>query len=1083
MKTRIHLPTAPMASRPGLPALALSLALTVLLVLTRTAEAAQTQSVKLDSGWNLISFQVIPTNPTPASVFGSLGSAFERGFAYNNTSKTWTSYQRPANTDANGVVPMEPINVGQAYWIYMNQAVPAWQVSGAPKSTTPAINFSQGWNLIGVPTGAAQLDEPVNMLSVLAAAGFDYDTILRWEQGLYSKFTPNDGDVDDFTVFDPNRGYWVNVKSGSFSLQPKLLSSVRPDDDVEPIGNYPAPEDLKLSASPTPLSPNDQTHIVFLPGEDTQQIAIANTGGGILLWEITTTEAPWLKLSATRGITTIENDVINLYLDRRFTPAGSYAATLTLHTTAGDRSFIVVAQVPPLAGDWRGAATIATANGRHNPLPQIDLNLSFFEDAGTPQLLRGMIDSQSSLLWPVDVSLVGHAGTGAGNGFELSGGYVLPPGDVNSAPFDAFDGKLEDIDWNCDGKWDAINPFPFSIYRSVTLVGTLTEGNSVDGYRIQGEYSETIFGMMREPIHLKGTFDLRRDSLQPFASRRVTSDQEVATGTSPVILKTFHPPTPLNLPAGRTTHALSFVTDLALQGVSVSLDIGDAPASALKVSLLSPSGNSVVLLDHANMASLHGLTFPENRRPQQSLAALASTGRSTRGLWTLVVENSGPAVGHLLSWSVRLSGQPVFSVTGRVVDTTGQPLPGQVFVDGLPIVEVASADATGRFDFARLPGIPMNFSANLGGYQSAVPGMPGLSGLFTKPQYDMSCASPAKLTAMGQLRALPVAPVPSAAFDGFGFNSGTAANPYVLTLAPRTNTADSTYTLAAAPDIGFAPLEVQLAVTPGGSLQGLLSWDFGDGTAPDQASGQARTHIYATLNPTGFVASLTYSVEGNPYTLTHRILPMPSPGHSPYAANFFQVQFTGGGSYPSGLAASITGDNDLLAPPALVSLLQVQHAYCASFDIDLAPKVSGAGTRFDSDGFDPQNTLVNSANRIGGFRDEDFNYQVASGDDLGQWSLAAECGYAIADDFWSPHPRAGQSGDCALPRFQMLCNLGGPAMFIMPATPSEVYPVTPGNPPVFASDPDPTQATDADGLARSRQTYLITGPLARFWKQ
>ncbi|MBI1841567.1 MAG: proprotein convertase P-domain-containing protein [Verrucomicrobia bacterium] len=1064
----------------GAPLHRLMIAVTLLLAVH--GEGAQVQTLRLDPGWNMIAFQVVPTNPAPASVFGSLGNAFERGFAYNNTAKSWTSYQRPSAAEANSIVPMDPITVGQAYWVYMNQAVPAWQVTGEPAAITPAVDFSQGWNLIGLPTGAGQLDEPLNMLSVLAAAGFDYDAILKWEQGLFGKFTPSDGDVDDFTVFDPNRGYWVNVKSGSFSLQPKLLCSVRPDEDVEPIGNYPGPEDLRLSSSPTPLSPDNQTHIVFLPGEDTQQIAIANTGGGILLWEIASTDAPWLRISATRGVTTIENDVINLYPDRRYTPPGSYAANLTLHTTAGDRSFIVVAHVPGLAGDWRGRATIATANGRRNPLPDIDLHLSFFEDAITPQLLRGLIDSRNALLWPVDVSLIGHSGEGAGNEFELSGGYVLPPGDVNNAPFGAFDGTLEDIDWNCDGKLDAVNPFPFSIYRSVTLLGALTEGTSVDGYRIQGEYSETIFGMLREPIHLRGTFDLRRDSLQPFASRRPTPNEEAAAGISPVVLKTFQPATPLNLRAGRTTQALNVGTDLALESVTVALDIGDAPALGLKVSLVGPSGQTVVLLDHPNMSSLHGLSFPNNRRPQESLNAFASSGRSTRGLWTLAVENSGPVTGHLLSWSLRLSGQPVFSVTGRVVDTMGNPLPGQVFLDGLPIVEVASADANGRFDFARLPGIPMNFSANLAGYESARPGLPGLGDLFTTPHYDATCASPAKLAAIRQLRALPVAPVPAAASDGFGANSGTAANPYVLTLAPRTDAPNQALALAAAPEIGFAPLEVQLSLTPGGALGGPLGWNFGDGTPPDTTAAQVRNHTYSSLSATGFVATLAYSVEGAPITLSRRILPMPSPGHSPYAANFFQVHYTGGGSYPAGLAANITGINDITKPAAPASLLQVQHAYCASFDIDLAPKVSGPGKRFDSDGFDPLNTIVNPANRLGNFRDEDYNYQAPLGNELGQWSLAADCGFAVADDTWSPHPRPGQAGDCALPRFQMLCNLGGSGMFIMPSTVAEVYPVAPGSPPVFASEPDPTQATGADGLARSRQIHLITGPLASFWK-
>jgi hypothetical protein len=71
------------------------------------------------------------------------------------------------------------------------------------------------------------------------------------------------------------------ISTNRVSLQPHLLSSVRADVDAEPIGNFPSYEDLEVSeavARPRPaLGPTNQTHIVFFPGEDTQQVEIANT--------------------------------------------------------------------------------------------------------------------------------------------------------------------------------------------------------------------------------------------------------------------------------------------------------------------------------------------------------------------------------------------------------------------------------------------------------------------------------------------------------------------------------------------------------------------------------------------------------------------------------------------------------------------------------------------------------------------------------------------------------------------------------------------------------------------------------------
>jgi hypothetical protein len=155
----------------------------------------------------------------------------------------------------------------------------------------------------------------------------------------------------------------------------------------------------------------------------------------------------------------------------------------------------------------------------------------------------------------------------------------------------------------------------------------------------------------------------------------------------------------------------------------------------------------------------------------------------------------------------------------------------------------------------------------------------------------------------------------------------------------------------------------------------------------------------------------------------------------------------------------------------------VQHAYAASFDLDLAP-AAGTGARFDSDGFDPAGSVADPANRAGNFRDEDHAYSVAQGSGPGQWLLAADCGYTIPDDLFQPHPKPGQTGDCAGLRFAALCNIGAQ---IVPGSVSEVSAVLPGAPPVLPSHPDPLQAAGASGVAAARGLRLVAGPLSGFW--
>jgi hypothetical protein len=257
-----------------------------------------------------------------------------------------------------------------------------------------------------------------------------------------------------------------------------------------------------------------------------------------------------------------------------------------------------------------------------------------------------------------------------------------------------------------------------------------------------------------------------------------------------------------------------------------------------------------------------------------------------------------------------------------------------------------------------------------------------------------------------------------------------------------------------------------------------VTWTYGDGSPSETVGAIFRSHTYARSSPTGYVATISVNQGTNGvFTAPIDVYPMPSPGNTPYAQNFFAVNFTGGGSLPANEASFVSGTNDVTQPAALATLLQVQQTYAASFDIDLAP-ATRVGARFDSDGFDPQHTISNPANRDGNFRDEDYTYAVQQGTDPGEWSLAAQCGDVLASDLFRGYPQIGQTGDCAGPRYEALCNIGP---VIIPATVAEVYPVTPGAPPIFPSNPDPLAAGFASGIGAGGRLRLITGPLAGYW--
>jgi subtilisin-like proprotein convertase family protein len=1050
----------------------------------------QTQTFQLDPGWNLISFQLMPADPTPAAVFGDLGIAFERAWDFDNSLKTWSSYTRAGigQREENTIASMKSIEVGRAYWIYMNQAT-NWQLIGTAPNSIPPLVFRSGWNLVGIPTGTGQLTEPVNMAAVMAASGMNYEVLLKWEVGQYKKFSNKDNPPDDFTVFDANKGYWINVTSNTFTMHPKLLSTVRPDVDNEPQGNYPGPEDLQLSSSAIPLDASSQTHVVFLPGEDVQQLSLANTGGGILLWRLVwnpvdAKNVNWFSMSATQGVTTVENDIVTLGLDRKNLVKGTYRGSLTLETTAGNRSFQVIANVPGVEGEWRGSAIISSVNSRKNPVPDIDLFLNFYEDAAVQGLLRGSIDSHNALLWPVDVPLIGHVQSSVGNTFTLSGGYVLPPGDQNNPPYDQFNPLMEDVDWNGNNRIDDLNPFPFPIYRAVTLQGELATASQKDGYTVKGHYLELIYGMLRDPIRMEGAFSIRRENATPFADRRPVLNQESISSPQPVVFLGTNYPGGLPL-AGGMLSKLTIKTDLVLQDISLDLAILDAIPTNLTISLIGPNGVPLVLHDRANISpnTLAQVNFPGTRPPVQSFKNLLAASISSRGDWYLSITGIG---GSLKSWSLRLQGQPVFDVSGRVVNSlNGSGLPAQLFLDGLPISEIATANSDGSFMFSRLPGIPLNFTANLPGFHPSNPAQPGLASVFTMPNFPTNRLSAAALKLAAKFRPLPVLPIPAAATDGFA-NFGSTSNPVLLELSPRTDLG-SQMRIQADPPIGFGPLTVRftaLAGTSGIPPGTFTTWVFGDGSGTNGLDLLSIEHTYSTVSAAGYTVQMLTGL-GSP---TNQIFVLPSPGVTPYSNNFFQVFFTSGGAVPPNLINTIASSYPMNGPPQLVGLIRIQHADCASFDIDRAPHTTAENRDFFADGFSTSGQISAGASIVtipidetsNGFKEEDSNYfldPLAWTTNL--WLYAGDCGYAVDDSIFTPHPKPNiNPTQCNGLRFRMLCNIGPQ---IVPPPNDEVYAITPNMAPLPPPAPDPLFEQGREGIATARDLCMIVGPLAWSW--
>ncbi len=1139
---------------PQLAAAALSVALTA------ASARAETQNIPLSSGWNLVTFQVTPANPAPSAVFGSL-PGFRSAWLYDTATKTWKRYlatTEPRAAAENALPPLQLTNVavGQAYWIYADSPPATWTVSGTLPAIVPGVNTKAGWNLIGIPAGTtAPLTEKVNLLSVLSRAGFDYDTILRWEAGTqsfqhYSTANNRNTTSQELIPFDPNKAFWANVLTPSL-LQPSLIATVRTDIDVEPAGNFPGLEDLNISgvlgpvATPKPVASQDR--IVFFAGEDVQTLSLSNLGGGIMLWDVkwSPTDSPaltipWLTVSTSstetvatnpagapirdykilNGVTTVENDVIYLRLDRKNLGAGTYHGELMLTTTAGiPKPYHVEAVVPGLQGEWKGYATIDTVSGKKNPVPDIDLFVSFYEDAKTPGLMRGAIDSTNALLWPVDVPLIGYRQNNQGNTFQLTGAFALPPGDQNNEPFDVFDATAtgNDANWNNDTKIDSVNPFPFPIHRQVTLSGTLLQGSPMTGYTVTGKYSEVVTGMSPQPIRLEGSFSMDRVASRPFSSRlsgapdtrlgaslpanqadravkpvKASSD----TGIEPVVIKKDE--LPHTIAAGANNFAAPFkvsvTTDQELRNLSLALNWSTLTHTNLIVTLRSPAPARDLLIHNGASLTPDGfksLIFPDNRPTAGSLSTFLAALTTTKGDWELRIQNNGSTPVTLSSWCLRLEGQAVTSVAGRVLNGTTGVANVPVSLTGFPYSQTATTDSSGNFTMTRVPLIPLNFTVNSPAFTAADPATPGLSSAFTVPVFPNMNSTEAGYAA-GFLT-MPGAP-PAVTGVG-GYDDGSSASPFVLNVNPVVTTGPAA--IVGGPLIGFAPLSVNLAaVNPGASV----SWNFGDGTTSTATSPPEKTYT----SPKVYTVTLDSPV-GGAVEDTEKVIAMPSPNHAPaspaavvagasttpYTAWCFQPFFTSGGALPAGVTLPTTaGSNTSASGAKYAELFMLQHTYAANFDLDLAPKTT-VGSNFSADSFGtfaPSTFVSHSSNDAFsdplnyGYQQEDHNYTLWTGAWVSSQVLGLDQGqnrgYTTEDAILHPPNRLGAVDDgVTYAQYRLTCNIGATI------TPSAGLGAQSVQTSAVHANPGtrPPLVEGTSGLAKNLYNILLTGPLAQDW--
>lgn len=168
------------------------------------ANSICTQTINLNAGWNLISFDVSPADKSISNVFGALQTnnvQFITGF--NNGAKIFNPYQPLA---LNSLVEIED---GYGYWIKVENA-DVLTVEGTCIADDYRIPLKAGWNLIAYPPDAPQ--NPRDYFANLIANG-DFEIVVGFNNHVLT-YT-GIGFVESLQLMENGFGYWVYVHNES----------------------------------------------------------------------------------------------------------------------------------------------------------------------------------------------------------------------------------------------------------------------------------------------------------------------------------------------------------------------------------------------------------------------------------------------------------------------------------------------------------------------------------------------------------------------------------------------------------------------------------------------------------------------------------------------------------------------------------------------------------------------------------------------------------------------------------------------------------------------------------------------------
>jgi len=177
---------------------------------TATPELGETISIDLNQGWNIISFQALPTDTSLTNVLASIDGLYSEV----NTIVDGQVLVYTPESAADGSATLTNIDGTHGYWIKMRSTA-TLTVTGQPVDLNASIELQPGWNLIPYLSEDARM--PRQALTSIAGK---FDEVRGFDGEAMSFFPALPVEFNTLDSMEPGQGYLIHVTEQATLIYP-----------------------------------------------------------------------------------------------------------------------------------------------------------------------------------------------------------------------------------------------------------------------------------------------------------------------------------------------------------------------------------------------------------------------------------------------------------------------------------------------------------------------------------------------------------------------------------------------------------------------------------------------------------------------------------------------------------------------------------------------------------------------------------------------------------------------------------------------------------------------------------------------